>query len=371
MLTQAALRSAPPPTDTLPVSPTPSATVVLLSKIAIDPALNPRTEVDPAIRESIEASMRDRLSRGLHPQESPVWAVAAGPDRWELRAGWTRAAAVAAIVASPPADLPAPSAAWVKAPTLWVSTHAADAHGAALLSLRENLQRAALPLHDVVVACAKIKAASPKLSTAKLATEIGLSDRVLQNMLRVHDTLTPEQWQAYVRRAITQEQAIRLAAVHDADARKAAFLELLEGRPARAKASRPKPTDERDEQCDADHGEHSGRPTFTRVQAEGIARRAMKLSDVTRTVKADQGPSAAMLHAVVDLVLDDSPVAHEAARDRVGKLLAEERTSPKTSKPASPPRPAAKPLVAADKPVKIAAKTTSTKPAKRTKPRRK
>jgi len=52
MLTEAALRSAPPPFDT----------------------------------------------RGLHPQESTVWAVAAGPDRWELRAGWTRAACVAAIV---------------------------------------------------------------------------------------------------------------------------------------------------------------------------------------------------------------------------------------------------------------------------------
>jgi len=77
MLTQAALRSATPPSDTLPVPPTPSATVVLLSKIAIDPALNLRREVDPAIRESTEASMRDRLSRGLHPQESPVWAVAA------------------------------------------------------------------------------------------------------------------------------------------------------------------------------------------------------------------------------------------------------------------------------------------------------
>lgn len=98
MLTQASLRSAPRPPDTLPIPPTPSATVVLLSKIAIDPALNPRSKVNSAIRESIEASMRDRLSRGLHPQESPVWAVAAGPDRWELRAGWTRAAAVAAIV---------------------------------------------------------------------------------------------------------------------------------------------------------------------------------------------------------------------------------------------------------------------------------
>lgn len=40
--------------------------------------------------------------------------MAAGPDRWELRAGWTRTASVVAIVATLPADLPAPSAARVK-----------------------------------------------------------------------------------------------------------------------------------------------------------------------------------------------------------------------------------------------------------------
>jgi len=55
----------------------------------------------------------------------------------------------------------------------------------------------------------------------------------------------------------------------------------------------------------------------------------MNLSEVIRTVRADQGQSGAMLHAVVDLVLNESPVVHETALGRLGKLLAEERTSPK------------------------------------------
>mgnify|MGYP000638315870 CR=1 FL=1 len=59
MLTQAGLRSAPPQPETPLIAPIPSATVVLRSKIAIDPALNPRSEVDDGLTDRREASMRD------------------------------------------------------------------------------------------------------------------------------------------------------------------------------------------------------------------------------------------------------------------------------------------------------------------------
>lgn len=336
-ITANAVRSAPPPPDTLPISPVPAATLVHLHKVSIDPKLNPRSETDPEVLASIHASMIERLRQGLHPQEMPVWAVAAGPDRWELRAGWTRAQAIALILATPPKDLPASSAAWLKAPTLWVSAY--NEPIPAILSLRENIQRSALPMHDVVMACAKIQK-DAGTSTTQIAREIGMSDRTLGNMLRVYRTLTPEQWQAYVRRAITMEQAIRLAAIHDDAEREAAFQALLEQRAAPKPKTTAKAADD-DGAADGDDGgdDAPAKPLFTPEAAMGVAMRAAELPGLLeresraararghgqlRTVNAHHA-----LKLIADFVLNPNKQLHESSGRAIAALLAPEVAEPK------------------------------------------
>jgi ParB-like chromosome segregation protein Spo0J len=328
--------------DPKPTSiPTPSTFMAGLTEIHADPASNARRTPDPEVEASIEASMRDRLARGLHPQETACWVVARDHG-YVLRAGFTRLRCLDRVAKTPPGNLPPEGRAWVEKPTVWVSLHDADDFGADILNLRENVQRQALTTADLTVAVAALRRRHPDRTTKSIADEIGCSDRHLSNLLRTYASLLPEAWSAFERRAIVFDQAVKLAAIKDPDAQRAAFQAMLEDAPkkrtkkAAAKpggAADPSDSGEGDDtDDDGEGGADDGKGRLTRRRAEDLGRRIHAL--VEAAVSGELGdvacphPYTRGVRAVLAYVSEDMHVARDALWDDLAKCIAAAERQP-------------------------------------------